>query len=424
MTTGAMEYDKDIADPTNPDTWWLQQGPCTGSGYGLFFFTITGHPQQMIPPTGAGGYVAFETATGKFKWLSEPFNYPWGDFFAYQPQTAAYGQIYALSYDGIYALNATNGKIVWHYTTGSSGMETPYNSWPFGSTGPVVGGGVIFAAETEHSPTLYYRGNTMKAVDTTTGKEVWDIMGYFSPNALAYGTLLATEAPSGYSYAFSKGETQTTLSVSSKVITKGSSMLIEGTVTDQSPAQKGTPAISDDSMTPWMEYLHMQQPKPTNATGVPIKLTAVDQGGKTQVIGTVWSDQGGLFKKLWTPTVEGEYAIVATFEGSLSYYGSSAETAVGVAAAPATAASPAASPAASASAEPTAPPQTSTSPSTTSSPTATSSPSASSSPAVSPTQMPPPTESSSTDIYIVISAVVVIVAVVAAAVLLKKRQQK
>ncbi len=415
-TTGAKVYDVDIADPTNPDTWYLQQGPCTGAAYGLFFFTITGNPQQMNPPTGAGGYIAFDIHTGAFKWLSEQFAYPWGDFFAYQPQTAAYGKIYALGYDGIYALNVTNGKIVWHYTPGNSGMETPYGSWPFGSTGPVIGGGVLYAAETEHSPTLYYRGNTMKAVDTETGKEIWDIMGYFSPNSIAYGTLLATETPSGYSYAFSKGTTATTVEVSSKVVAKGSSVLIEGTVMDQSPAQKGTPAVSDASMTGWMEYLHMQQPKPTNTTGVSVKLTAIDASGKSTDLGTVTSDASGLFKKLWAPTTEGEYTIVATFAGSDGYYGSSAEAAVGVGpAAPSASIVPTTSP--TASPTESAPPTQSPTPSITESPTTP----ATASPTAVPTGVPP--ETNQIDMVLVsVAAVVVIIAIIAAAILLRRRK--
>ncbi len=423
MTTGQQIYDSDIVDPTNPDTWWLQQGPCTGSAYGLFYFTITGNPQQMNPPTGAGGYVAFDIYTGKFKWLSEQFNYPWGDFFAYMPMGSGYGYIYSLGYDGVYALNVSNGKIVWHYTPGNSGMETPYNTWPFGSTGPVIGGGVIFAPETEHSPTLYYRGNALKAIDAYNGREVWDIMGYWVPTSIAFGTLLATESPSGFTYAFAKGRTATAVEVQNDVYTKGNAILIKGTVTDQSPAQPGTPAISDDSMTAWMEYIHMQQPKPTNATGVPVKLTAIDSSGKSTNLGTVWSDTSGLFKKLWTPTVEGEYTIVASFEGSNAYYASSAETVVGVGpAAPAASASPAPTESPSA---PTPTPSPTASASTPAPTTPTPSPSTPSevTPTPVPTQAPPPTQAPSMDIYIIVAAVVVIAVIAISALILRKRSK-
>jgi len=41
-----------------------------------------------------------------------------------------------------------------------------------------------------------------------------------------------------------------------------------------------------------------------------------------------------MFKKMWTPDSEGEYSIIATFEGSDSYWTSYAETAIGVGPAP------------------------------------------------------------------------------------------
>jgi hypothetical protein len=308
-TTGALVYYQPDLDVTDPDTWILQQGPARSAGYGLYYYSITGDPSQVSTsdPNAltTGGYVAFNITTGKKAWLSEPYpTYPWGCFHCYTPEACAYDLIYDLGYAGIHALNATNGEIVWTYTAGNSGMETPYNTWPFGSTGAIVGGGILFAPETEHSPTLYYRGNTLKAIDAVTGEEVWDIMGYYNPASLAYGTFIASETPSGYTYAFAKGETATTVSVQNDVYTKGNAILIKGTITDQSPAQPGTAAVSDESMTAWMEYLHMQQPKPTNTTGVQITLTAVDQSGASTVIDQVWSDANGNFKKLWTPTLK------------------------------------------------------------------------------------------------------------------------
>lgn len=378
-------------------------GPCTGSAYGKFYFTITGRSEQINPPNTAGGYIAFDIKTGQFSWLSQGMNYPWGNFFAYMPMSSAYGYIYSPGYDGVYAINATNGKIAWYYSPGSAGMETPYGSWPFGSTGPVIGGGIIFAAETEHSPTIYYRGNTMKAIDAFTGKEVWDIMGYYSPTAIAYGTLMASDTLNGFTYAFAKGETAATVSVQNDVYSKGSSILIKGTITDQSPAQKDTPAVSDASMTGWMEYLHMQQPKPNNVTGVPIKLTAIDPNGNYQDIGTVTSTSEGNFAVMWKPPVQGVYKITASFQGSESYYASSAETMVGVDAAnvlPAIVPTPESSNTAPIT---QAPSQTST---------------------AAPTQAPQPTTASpDMNIFVAEAAVVVIVAIAVAAVIMRKRRK-
>jgi hypothetical protein len=118
-------------------------------------------------------------------------------------------------------------------------------------------------------------------------------------------------------------------------------------VTDQSPGQTclgtpaaGTPAISDDSMTQWMEYLYMQQPMPTNATGVKVKLETLDPNGNFYEIGTTTSDASGNYAYSFTPNVPGKYTIIATFEGSNSYFSSYAETAINVAEAPTATAPP------------------------------------------------------------------------------------
>jgi hypothetical protein len=117
----------------------------------------------------------------------------------------------------------------------------------------------------------------------------------------------------------------------------GSTVLIEGTVTDQSPSGKrninggldtllkGTPAISDDDMTPWMEYIYMQQTKPENAKGVEVTLNALDPNGNYISIGKVTSDINGNYAIPYTPEVPGTYQIIASFAGSKSY-GPSSET--------------------------------------------------------------------------------------------------
>ena len=110
--------------------------------------------------------------------------------------------------------------------------------------------------------------------------------------------------------------------------------MIQGTVTDQSPGAEGTPAISDNIMSSWMEYTYRQKAKPTNAVGVQVSLDTVDPNGNTVHIGTVTSDSSGMFKKLWIPEVPGEYTVIATFAGSESYWPSNAETATGVTDAP------------------------------------------------------------------------------------------
>jgi hypothetical protein len=60
-----------------------------------------------------------------------------------------------------------------------------------------------------------------------------------------------------------------------------------------------------DSMTQWMEYVCMQQPKPTNTTGVPIRLSVVDSNGNFRTIGTTTSSDDGYYSYAWVPEISG-----------------------------------------------------------------------------------------------------------------------
>ena len=93
-----------------------------------------------------------------------------------------------------------------------------------------------------------------------------------------------------------------------------------------SPAQSGTAAISEKDMSAWMEYLHKQLPKPTNATGVTVDLIALDPNGNMVYIGQATSNIDGTFGYSWAPEVPGLYQITAIFAGSNSYGSSTAST--------------------------------------------------------------------------------------------------
>jgi hypothetical protein len=157
---------------------------------------------------------------------------------------------------------------------------------------------------------------------------------------IADGFLVSLNSYDNQLYCYGKGPSATTVSASPEISVHGNSVLIKGTVTDQSPSAKDTPAISDEDQEAWMEYLYSYQVMPTNAKGVEVSLDTVDPNGNFVHIGTVTSDASGMFKKMWTPEVPGEYTIIATFAGSKSYYGSSAETAIGVDEAPPATATP------------------------------------------------------------------------------------
>ena len=156
--------------------------------------------------------------------------------------------------------------------------------------------------------------------------------------AIADGYLIALNGYDTQIYCIGKGSSATTVTGSPKVSHNGDSILIEGTVTDQSPSGKrninggldlelkGTPAISDDDMTPWMEYLFMQQAKPEKAKGVEVTLSAIDPNGNYIPIGTVTSNIDGNYAIPYIPKVPGTYQIIAEFAGSKSYGPSSATT--------------------------------------------------------------------------------------------------
>jgi hypothetical protein len=122
--------------------------------------------------------------------------------------------------------------------------------------------------------------------------------------------------------------------------------MITGTVTDQTPTGrrntndkidftlKGTPAISDEDMTAWMEYKFMEQAIPADAKGVEVTLDTIDPNGNYVHIGTVTTDITGAYGYAFTPEVPGTYQIIATFAGSKSYGASFAQTYMAVDEAP------------------------------------------------------------------------------------------
>jgi hypothetical protein len=79
-----------------------------------------------------------------------------------------------------------------------------------------------------------------------------------------------------------------------------------------------------------MEYIFEQQPKPANATGVPVSIDAIDPNGNLIHLGDTTSDTTGVYL-LTVPSSQlqagaGQYKIIATFAGSDGYYKSSAES--------------------------------------------------------------------------------------------------
>ena len=88
-------------------------------------------------------------------------------------------------------------------------------------------------------------------------------------------------------------------------------------------------------MSDWMEYVYMQKERPADIVGVEVIVSVLDPNGNSYEVGRTTSDASGFFKLAFEPLVPGEYTIIASFEGSKSYCGSFAETALLVEEAPA-----------------------------------------------------------------------------------------
>jgi hypothetical protein len=170
----------------------------------------------------------------------------------------------------------------------------------------------------------------MYCIDANTGQGLWNVSFWGLFPVIADGYAVSLNYYDGRVYCFGLGESQTSITTQPKVSTLGSSVLIEGKVIDKTASANGAAAVSDASMASWMEYLYMQQPQPTNATGVVVKLNVVDANGNYRSIGEVTTDLTGAFSYSWQPDIPGKYTIFASFDGSNSYGSSFAETAIQV----------------------------------------------------------------------------------------------
>ncbi len=268
---------------------------------------------------------AYSIKTGEELWVTDPLPTGWG-IFEYQ-RDIAYGKVYTTGYTGaVRAYNADDGELDWEFDMGNAGRETPYGEWPT-YNGFTIADNMIFVSNDEHSPdSVLWRGAKLWAINTTDGTEVWSISGMLRNPAVVDGLLTALNSYDGKVYTFGKGPSATTVTAPMTAIELGQTFTITGTVTDLSPGQEGTPAISDEDMAAWMEYLHMQKVLPADAEGVKVKLSTIDPNNNLIEIGETTSDIEGNFGFTWAPQVPGLYQIIATFEGSDSYGSSSAST--------------------------------------------------------------------------------------------------
>ena len=268
----------------------------------------------------------------------------------------AYGRIYNSGFGGVlYCYDTKNGDLLWTYGNGgegnstSGGLQTPWGRYPIFIAS--VADDKVFLFSGEHSPnTPLYKGLRVRGINATTGEELWTMLGSmgYPPRSyypVADGFIVYHNLYDGKLYCVGKGPSATSVSIQNDVTTYGNKVMVTGSVIDIAAGTgqdeqtarfpNGVPAVSDESMGDWMEYVYMQKPRPTNVTGVEVVISVLDPNGNNYEVGRATSDQSGFFKCVFTPDVPGEYTVVASFAGSQSYWGSYAETAVYVDEAPA-----------------------------------------------------------------------------------------
>ena len=279
-------------------------------------------------------WFAYDIDNGNPVWGPTPSQGVW-DIFYETSGTIAYGKMYSTGVSGIiYCYDAQTGVLEWENGVHDATWEAMHGSnYPLRIN--VIADGKVYASSSEHSPNdPKPRGSPLVCFDAYTGEELWQISMFQNrwggDPALADGILVTVNAYDNQLVAYGKGPSATTVTAPDLGVPLGSSVVIKGTVTDQSAGAKDTPAIADDSMTDWMKYLYMQFPIPGDAVGVNVTLDTIDPNGNWVHIGTATSNMDGKFGLQWTPDIEGQYEIIATFEGSNAYYSSYATTYLGV----------------------------------------------------------------------------------------------
>ena len=257
------------------------------------------------------------------------------------PIGMGYGHMYVAGYGGtLRAYNLKTGNIDFTFGNDPSNprnstitSETAYGDYP--TQVAAIADGKVYLVEEEHSlNSPAYHGAKTRCVNATTGELIWDIYGISSwqMQAVADGYYTWLNLNEMQIYVMGPGPSATSVTASS-VGTQGTSALITGSVTDQTPnaALKGTPAIADADQGVWMEYMIQHSvAQPTNVKGVPVSINAIDPNGNSIHIADVTSDQNGVFSYLFASNIPGAYQITATFAGSQAYGPSSAGTALAI----------------------------------------------------------------------------------------------
>ncbi len=265
--------------------------------------------------------------------------YTWPSLISQTQTKMAYGILFTGGYTGaVSAYSLANGSLLWRNVYPSGGEKIPNLVQMIG----MIADGKIYVGTHEHSAdTPLYKGERIKALNVTTGAEIFSMAGWAYPMtwATADGVAVFWNNYDAQIYALGKGPTAMTVTAPDLAASLGTSVTIKGTITDVSAGTTqeeqaarfptGVPVVSDASQAQWMEYVYMQKGRPTNTTGVQVTLSVVDSNNNSREIGTTTTNDG-FFSLNWKPDIAGQYTVYASFAGSESYYPTHAVTAFSV----------------------------------------------------------------------------------------------
>jgi outer membrane protein assembly factor BamB len=326
-------------------------------------FSAPGNITRQLGPIDAENRVFFISDKETMQWSGydlDTGNWLWGPVgetrdFNYYPTVGsggvsqigfvAYGKLYSGGYGGeLLCYSTKDGTLLWKYNNTYSGFETPWGYYPVFPG--IIADGKIYIYTNEHSPNdPLYKGARVRCLNATTGEELWTLLGWAGVGRfadwgwpVADGYMVYLNAYDMQVYCLGKGPSATTVSIQNDVTTHGKKVLVQGSVIDSSPATKqheqaarfphGVPAVADESMGEWMEYVYMQKPRPIDVLGVEVVVYVLDPNNNYYEVARTTADEDGFFNVVFEPEVPGKYTVIAKFEGSEGYWPSHAKTGV------------------------------------------------------------------------------------------------
>ena len=312
--------------------WYVRAGYSAVDGHllwGPFNHTEVENSRVLFGASsmGYGTWVEFDSAnltatgysltTGNKIWGPTPMpNVNPFSSLGQQYQVGPNGTLLTWTYGGdAYSIDMATGKFNWEYHSPSSGYESPYGTWPFWTftVGTVADGKLFIPVGHMYSPPLFHHAQQM-ALNITDGSVVWSTTAFdvTSAPAISDGIMTTLNAYDNQLYTWGKGPVKMSVTAPSVGVSTSTSIVIRGTVMDISAGASqeaqaarfpnGLPCVSEESQNAWMEYVYMQQPRPTNTTGVPVTINVIDSNGNYRTIGQTTSDDSGMFTFTWTPT--------------------------------------------------------------------------------------------------------------------------